>query len=408
MLRRLFKDNTHEMDLDVGILKGLTFSPPREVDKPTYEVVGDIDRYDTRDHVFARFAMRPGTAAYDDYYSRHPEKTAIDDDMRRRADSSGRERLEKDRINEELAISGFYGAWGLSRPDMVMANIKMLVLAVGRIKMDRAEVDPVSMTQKIKALGLHLGAAKVRIAKLNQAWVYSHEPVPYYGEPIELDYPYVICLVFLQNPYMMATHTGLAENFEVGWTYSYASFISLMMANFIRHLGWRARPLPTLNSPYLVCPTFVDAGVGEDGRCGFVVSKEFGNNWRPGGVATDLPLVPDKPVDFGLRDFCDKCGLCAEMCPAGAISKGGREVVRGVRKWQIDADKCHRYWDTIGHSCGVCQAVCPWNHTNTWFHNSVRELASRFPRWRSAIIKGEELLYSHQPGPEPKWMTNSI
>ena len=41
-------------------------------------------------------------------------------------------------------------------------------------------------------------------------------------------------------------------------SYSYASFISIIMANFIRNLGWRARPLPSFNAPYIVPPVFVD------------------------------------------------------------------------------------------------------------------------------------------------------
>jgi len=410
MLKRLYSDPTDKMDLDRGTWKGLSISPPKAVDKPTYEIVGPVERYDTRDHVFARLVMgmQVDSPAYEDYYSRHPEKKAIDEDMSERAEQSGRKLLENNRVNEEIANSGFYGAFAMSRPRLVQALLKNITLPVGRVEMDRAEVDPARMSRKIKAFGLHLGAGKVGITELNQRWVYSHEPVPAYGQPIELDYKYVIAFAVPQQPFFIANQTGLGESWEVGWTYAYASFISLIMANFIRHLGWPARPVPTFSTPYLVCPVFVDAGIGEDGRCGFVVTKEFGNNFRPGGVLTDLPLVPDKPVDFGMQDFCDKCGLCAEMCPAGAISKGGREVVRGVRKWQIDAEKCYRYWNTIGHSCGICQAVCPWNHPNNWFHNSIREVAERFPSLRKSIVAGEELFYKHKPGPDPKWMTEPV
>ena len=197
------------------------------------------------------------------------------------------------------------------------------------------------------------------------------------------------------------------ENFEVGWKYSYAPYISITMANLIRNLGWKARPLPAFNAPYIVGPVFVDAGIGEYGRCGYVVSKELGKNWRPGAVATDLPLTHDRPVDFGLQDFCEKCGICADRCPSGAIPKGrdAKVVVRGIRRWDLDDDKCYKYWTTIGHACGICQSVCPWNHRNNWFHNIVRELAEGFPALRPLLVKGEGLTYKHKPGPEPEWMT---
>jgi len=405
MLQRLYSDPTDLMDLNAGTSKGLVITPPRKVDKPTYEIVGPIERYDTRDHMWARMAMPVGSPAYEDYYSRHPEKKAIDDDLRERGKRSGMRLLESDRVNEEIAVSGYYGAMAMSRPQLVDAFLKITMVPVGMVKVDRVEADPVSMSRKIKAFALQLGAGKVGITELNQNWVYSHEPVPTYGKPVECNYRYVICMAVPQSPFLKANQTGLGQEWEVGWKYAYASFISVIMANFIRHLGWPTRPAPTFNTPYIVCPVFIDAGIGEDSRCTQVVTKEFGNNWRPGGVLTDLPLVPDKPVDFGLQDFCDKCKICADRCPAGAIPKGRREVVRGVRKWQLDAEKCTRYSFTIGHTCGICQVVCPWNHSNNWFHNSVREMTSRSTSLRKSIVSADKFFYKHKPAPDPKWLT---
>lgn len=94
--------------------------------------------------------------------------------------------------------------------------------------------------------------------------------------------------------------------------------------------------------------------------------------------------------------------------PSGAIPTGGREVVRGVRKWHIDAEKCYRYWNTIGQSCGVCQVVCPWSHANNWFHKSIRELASGSSRLRKLLVMGDKLFYSYKPGLAPKWMREPV
>jgi len=104
MLKRLFSDPTDLMNIDEGTLKGLVISPPHRVDKPTYEIVGPVEHYDTRDHIWARMAMPVGSTAYEDYYSRHPDKKAIDDDLRERAKRSGRKLLESNRVNEGIAI----------------------------------------------------------------------------------------------------------------------------------------------------------------------------------------------------------------------------------------------------------------------------------------------------------------
>jgi ferredoxin len=408
LLRRVSRDETDQMDLDVGVWKAFVSSTPPEIDTPTYKLIGPTERYDCRDHVFARMAMRERSPAYEDYYRRHPEKKELDEENRERAQKSGMKLVQRDPINERLAISGFSRAWIMSRPEYLEHRAKMRIQPVGRVDQEKVHPDPQQMTRKIKALGLHLGAGKVRIAKLDQKWVYTHKPVPQYGEPYHLDYPYVICLAVPQNPFFMDNHTGLSENWEVGWTYSYGTFISYAIADYIRTLGWDACAIPTLNTPYLVAPLFVDCGIGEDARCGYTVSKEFGNNWRPGGIVTDLPLLPDKPVDFGLQDFCEKCGICAETCPSGAIPKGGRKVVRGYEKWHIDAEKCYTYWNAIGHSCGICQSVCPWNHMNNWFHKSNREFAQRFPRLRKSLIRAEKIFYNHKPKPAPRWMAEKV
>ncbi len=39
-------------------------------------------------------------------------------------------------------------------------------------------------------------------------------------------------------------------------------------------------------------------------------------------VLTDMPAERDRPIDFGVSAFCERCKKCAIHCPAGAISHG--------------------------------------------------------------------------------------
>ena len=410
MFKRVHKDPSKYMDLDQGILKGLCITPPREVDDPTYEVVGPVERVDERDHIHARMAMRPGSDRYEKYYSKNPDKKAVDDDIRRRGRKSAQEIYDVDPINEGIAEAGFYGAMALSRPQMAHLFIKHEAIRISPRMPDnpepkRIEVDPVRMARKIKALGMYMGASKVRITKLNPNWIDSHNAG---GKPPDVNHKYLICMAVLQDPAMIDTQAGKAASLEVGFKYSYASFVSFIIANYIQHLGWPARPLPTFNAPLLIVPAYIDAGIGEQGRCGHVVAKEFGNNFRPATIATDMPLAVDKPVDFGLQDFCNKCKICADQCPSGAIPKGDKVEVRGVRIWQPNQEKCLSYWSTIGKTCGICQSVCPFSHINNMFHNTVRELAERVPRLRKLLILGEKITYGNKARPDPKWLSDDI
>ena len=144
-------------------------------------------------------------------------------------------------------------------------------------------------------------------------------------------------------------------------------------------------------------------GTAISSRGGVVVSKELGNSFRAGGIATDMPLAADRPVDFGLQDFCSRCQICATACPPGAISREGKTVRRGVSSWHVDTTLCRRYWDSIGSSCSICQIVCPWNHSNTWFHNIIRQEAEKAPYLRRLIINGEKFFYKNRLRPEPEW-----
>jgi epoxyqueuosine reductase QueG len=122
-------------------------------------------------------------------------------------------------------------------------------------------------------------------------------------------------------------------------------------------------------------------------------------------VTTDLPLTTDKPIDFGLQDFCSKCGKCARYCPTGSISFGEKVIYNGYEKWGNDVEKCTRgrVGNTRGSGCGVCVAVCPWNKPYTPFHRFVQWTMRNIPAARRYAVWGDDLLGYGQPKKENKW-----
>jgi hypothetical protein len=61
----------------------LKCKPAKEVDHPTNEVVGEIERVDQRDTVQSRLMMKDkNSSEYKDYYARRPERKEVDDHMR--------------------------------------------------------------------------------------------------------------------------------------------------------------------------------------------------------------------------------------------------------------------------------------------------------------------------------------
>ncbi|HOJ42737.1 MAG TPA: 4Fe-4S dicluster domain-containing protein, partial [Syntrophorhabdaceae bacterium] len=119
----------------------------------------------------------------------------------------------------------------------------------------------------------------------------------------------------------------------------------------------------------------------------------------------DLHLKVDKPIDFGLQDFCSKCKKCARECPSGAISDGDKVIYNGYERWPLDIEKCTamRVGNKKGSGCGTCIKVCPWNKPYTLFHRTVGWMMRHSSIARSIAIWGDDLLGYGNPHPEKKW-----
>ena len=94
-------------------------------------------------------------------------------------------------------------------------------------------------------------------------------------------------------------------------------------------------------------------------------------------VTTSLPMEIDKPIDYGVARFCNKCKLCAESCPSGAISMADSPdgmVIRGYEHWYINNGACYNYWrETMGPmGCRLCVATCPYSRKDNWVHGIAR------------------------------------
>ena len=125
----------------------------------------------------------------------------------------------------------------------------------------------------------------------------------------------------------------------------------------------------------------------------YLVSKKFGPRIRLGGITTDLPLSPDKPISFGVQDFCLKCLKCADNCPSHAISFDNQTDVNGVEKWPLDVMRCLHFWRIAGTDCGLCMKVCPFSHPPTVVHNIIRAGIKQSSVARTLSVWGDDLFY---------------
>ncbi|MBI2986416.1 MAG: hypothetical protein HYY45_06580 [Deltaproteobacteria bacterium] len=349
----------------------------RRVDQPTYvrDIVGSVERFDQRDILRNRHLLQPGSPEYRAYYALHPEWEEKDTRLRSLYPSEAESEKRRAAFAEEplaLALSNSIDyAPPFARPE----------LADGPVSPYKVELDPARANSVIKGLARWLGADLVGICRLNPWWIYSYAArgPGRWGKPIEVSHKYAISIAVASDWNSILAGRGGKSLCGSYMTHHYVTgpliVIACRIAAFIRALGYPATA-QTGDGTLLDQAIAVDAGLGEMGRSGLIVTKEFGTAVHLRTVTTDLPVAVDKPVDYGIQDFCARCFKCAEVCPVNAVPTGDKEVVRGIRMWTIDAEKCFMLRRAHGNvACMSCLATCEFTEPRNIVHRTAAELA---------------------------------
>jgi len=269
--------------------------------------------------------------------------------------------------------------------------------------------DPAAMARHIKETAYFLRADMVGICELPRYAVYTHSK--HDGSPIVLNHRYAIAILIDQDWNTSEAFSGSdwISNSMSFVAYTTSGFIACILADYIRRLGYPARAHHAMNYQVAVPPILLWAGLGEMCRIGDIVLNPFlGPRFKAAVVTTDLPLQIDRPIDFGLQDFCIKCGKCARECPAQAISHEDKVMVNGYEKWSNNVEKCTgmRVGNQHGAGCGTCIKVCPWNKPYTPFHRMINWTMRHIPLARRFGVWGDDLLGYGRAKPEKDWWLN--
>ena len=244
----------------------------------------------------------------------------------------------------------------------------MLRNADGVISKNKRNIESLSdMTSEIKELAMKFGAGSVGISPMIKQALYKHGEINYTNAIVIL-YP----MDGNEMKYVTTDRAG-TETMRAYMEISRTAAIELYLEK-IRAMGWRARAYCE-GTDILHIPLAINAGLGELGKHGSLICREFGSSMRIATVLTDLPLNHDKPIDIAVDDLCIGCRRCTIDCPVDAISDD-KQMVRGEEKWYVDFDKCVPYFtETVG--CGICIEVCPWSKPDRGFSLSEKLLEKR-------------------------------
>jgi Pyruvate/2-oxoacid:ferredoxin oxidoreductase delta subunit len=235
----------------------------------------------------------------------------------------------------------------LARQERMKANDET-VPPVADVVVDRTADE---WTRLAKEVARASGADDVGLTRVQPQWIYE-------GHEVKQQFAIMLCVQHDWDALKTAPEETAAA--EVILQYARGIRVAKAVAAFIRSQGHDASPHGgPMAYPMLLVPAAISAGLGELGKHGSLINPTLGSNLRLACVLTDLPLVPDAPIDFGADDFCTKCQSCTIACPPQAIEPEKR-MVRGVERWYVDFDKCLPYFNET-QGCAVCLSACPWN-----------------------------------------------
>jgi len=223
------------------------------------------------------------------------------------------------------------------------------------------------MSKVLKRVASFFGASLTGITNFDEKWVYSYDCN---GKKIEIpkEYKYAIVMAVKMDPVGLGSSPSVTSAAATALGYSQITFLVMHLGEFIRSLGYHT--IDMLNDTALSIPLAIQAGLGQLGRNGLLITKKYGSGVRICKIFTDLPLEIDHPIDFGVTNFCKNCKKCAEACEADAISFDDEpsfdtqcpENNPGVKKWYLNAEKCYDYWYENGADCSTCITVCPFSN----------------------------------------------
>lgn len=228
---------------------------------------------DERDIMFARSELVPGTERFEQYYKMHPENRPLDDEWRKKAGLMSPE-------------ASLYHRYSFAAADAGFSTVEALHTLV--------EKEPVKQTAKcgdarqnttfLKSWIKHIGAIDVGVTMLKDYHLYSHVGRgDNYGKVVGLKHRYAIAFTVEMDKGMMDRAPKGPCVMESALQYLKAGVIATQVAECIRNLGYNARAHIDANYR-VICPLVArDAGLGEIGRMGLLMTPNLGTGADWGG-----------------------------------------------------------------------------------------------------------------------------
>lgn len=209
---------------------------------------------------------------------------------------------------------------------------------------------PEQLSSRLKGTVLARGAASVGIADLTQALA-AQSRGPVHAIAFALRYPDDAVDDLPGDAGLVEAIAQLGSSAKdiyasIGMTLRQADSGAICCG--VDKLAEEFGPLETPLSQKAVAQ---QAGLGGIGKSSLLVTPALGPRVRLGTVFTNVALAPDAPYP---GNECGRCRVCAEACPAHAVTEEAVEF-EGALGFRIDRTPCeaHLHRDEEAHTAAV-------------------------------------------------------
>ena len=164
---------------------------------------------------------------------------------------------------------------------------------------------------------------------------------------------------------------------EVFRTYYQVGVIVNRVSEFLRKRGFNAHAGPAVGGDANYIPLAIDAGLGETGKNGLLITKANGPRVRLAAVYTDIDNLPysKNTAPNWVKKYCETCDRCVDKCPSDAIFRETRMHADGGPVF-IDHIKCAKPFSN-DNGCTLCIKYCPFSYV------AYDKLKARFEKSRA-------------------------
>ena len=194
-------------------------------------------------------------------------------------------------------------------------HVKPLVdaaLESGELEPTEIPIPGNDLTEQIRLKARELGFHEVGFTKFDHRYAYSSKK--HWSK-----YEHAICLALEQDYLWTQTIPSMEAEWAHFGTYEIEGALALDLGDYIRSLGYHAQIHSPNDNSGAYIPMFVEAGLGQLGANGQLLSPHFGSRSRIMLITTDAPVTYDEPVDYGINKFCEVCQVCVNRCPGRAV-----------------------------------------------------------------------------------------